>query len=40
VACGRREVYRVLMGRPEEKWALAKPERGWGTILKWNLRKC
>lgn len=32
------DVYRVLMGRPEDKRALAKPGRGWGIILKWNLR--
>jgi hypothetical protein len=32
-------VYRVLTGRPEEKWALAKPWRGSGIILKRNLRK-
>ena len=35
----KRDVYRVLMGRPEEKRALAKPGRSRGIILKWNLRK-
>jgi hypothetical protein len=35
----KRDVCRVLMGRPEEKWALAKPGRGWGIIMKRNLGK-
>jgi hypothetical protein len=39
--CGThgRGVYRILVGRPEEKRPLGRPRRRWGNNIKINLRK-
>jgi hypothetical protein len=35
----RRGVYRVLVGKPEEKMPFGRPRRRWGIILRWIFRK-
>jgi hypothetical protein len=35
----RRGVYRVLVGKPEEKGPLGRPRRRWRIILIWIFRK-
>jgi len=34
-----RGVYRVLVGKPEEKTPLGRPRRRWGIILGWISRR-
>ena len=34
-----RGVYRVLVGKPEEKRPLGRPRRRWEDILRWIFRK-
>jgi hypothetical protein len=34
-----RKVYRVLVGKPEGKWAFVRPRRRWENGLKMDLRK-
>jgi hypothetical protein len=34
-----RGVYRVLVGKPEEKSKLGRPRRRWEDILRWIFRK-
>jgi hypothetical protein len=36
---GRRDVYRVLVGKPEEKIQLGRPSRGWEDNIKIDLQK-
>jgi len=35
----KRDVYRVLVGKPEGKRPLGRPRRRWDEILKWIFRK-
>ena len=35
----RRDVYRVLVGKPEGKRPLGRPRRRWGIIIRWVFRK-
>jgi len=34
-----RDVYRLLVGKPEGKRPLGRPRHRWGIILKWIFRK-
>jgi hypothetical protein len=34
---GKRNAYRILVGKPEAKESLKSPRRRWGIILKWIL---
>jgi hypothetical protein len=34
-----KDVYRVLVGRPEGKRPLGRPRRRWGITLRWTLGK-
>ena len=36
---GRRDVYRVLLGKPEGKRPLGRPRRKWGDNIKMDLQK-
>jgi len=35
----RRDVYRVLVGKPEGKKQLGRPRRRWEEILRWIFKK-
>ena len=35
----RRGVYRVLVGKPEERRPFGRPRHKWGIILRWIFRK-
>jgi hypothetical protein len=43
VACStngdKRNAYRILVGKPEEKRPLGRPRRRWVDIVKMNLRE-
>jgi hypothetical protein len=36
----RRGVYKVLVGKPEEKKPLGRPRRRWEDNIRWIFRKC
>jgi hypothetical protein len=36
---GRRNAYRILVGKPEGKRPLGRPKRRWVSILKWILER-